>query len=167
MTPVCIDLYERFGTRYRLRREADGVTWFETAEAERVWLLELPCRYGVVYPHGGDLLAAVVTGRDARRQVAALPCVLSRRGDTELVVTFHVDDAEAVLAVLKPYRRRQVTSEERERLCAMGCGTRFHGAESAPAEPGATQGARTSTCSTEPPDAGNLARTALGEEAPS
>jgi len=53
-------------------------------------------------------------------------------------------DAEQVLALLKPYRRRQVTPEQRERLRAMGRVTRFHGAASALAEPGATQGARTS-----------------------
>jgi hypothetical protein len=127
-SPTCIDLRERFGTRYRVRQEADGVTWYETPESERVWLLELPCRYGVVYPHGGEMLAAVVTGRYARQQVAALPCIVSRRGDEELVVTFHVNDTEAVLAIMKPRRRRQVSPEQREQLRAIGRGTRFHGA---------------------------------------
>jgi len=28
VTPACVDLAARFGARYRLRREADGVTWF-------------------------------------------------------------------------------------------------------------------------------------------
>lgn len=122
---TCVDLRERFGRRYRVRREADRVTWFETPEAERVWLLEIPCRYGVAYPRGGDLLAAVVTGRYARQQVAALPCIRSRRGDAELVVTFHVDDAEPVLTILRPWLRRQVSAAERERLAAL---SRSHGA---------------------------------------
>jgi len=82
MTP-CIDLRGRFWTRYPIRREADGAAWYETPESERVWLLELPCRYGVVYPQGGDLLAAVVTGRLMRQRVASRPCILSRpAGDT-------------------------------------------------------------------------------------
>jgi hypothetical protein len=57
MTPACIDLRERFGTRYRVRKEADGATWYDTPEPERVWLFEVPCRSGVVYPHGGEILA--------------------------------------------------------------------------------------------------------------
>jgi len=118
--PECLDLRTRFGDRYRLRKEADGATWYATPEAERPWLLELPCRYGVVYPQGGEILAAVVTGRLARDRVAALPCIRSRRGDAELVVTFHVDAAEAVLAILKPRRRRQVSDTEWARLRAIG-----------------------------------------------
>lgn len=57
------------------------------------------------------------------------------------VVTFHVDDAEAVFAVLKPYRRRQVSEAERERLVAPGSRFRFgagHGVQSDHSEPGAT-----------------------------
>ena len=125
MTPTCVDLRERFGTLYRVRKEADGATWYETAESERVWLLEVPCRHGVVYPHGGEILAAVVTGRYARQQVADLACIRSRRGDAELVVTFHVDDAEAVFALLKPRRQRRVSPEQRERLKAMMRDPRF------------------------------------------
>lgn len=171
MMLTCVDLRERFGTRYRARKEADGATWYDTPEAERVWLLELPCRYGFVYPHGAEMLAAVVTGRYARQQVAALPCIVSRRGDEELVVTFRVDDAETVLAILKPRRRRQVSPEQREQLRAMGFGGRLRHAESAPAEPEATQGAKTGNIfSTEPTDAGNRPEAYLvvhgDEEAP-
>jgi len=141
MTPAtCVDLAARFGARYRLREEAAGVTWVETPEDERIWLWELPCRYGVVYPYGGDLLAAVATGR-VRQRVGRLPCIRSRRGDEELVVTFPVDDAEAVLTLLRPYRRRQVSAAERERLRAMGAETRFAGVQSAQRGEGATHGA--------------------------
>lgn len=115
---TCLDLRARFGDRFKIRKEANGATWHETPEAERVWLLELPCMYGVVYPQGGDILAAVVTGRYARQEVAALPCLRSRRGDVELVVTFHVDDAETVLAILQPRRRRRLSPEQRARTTA-------------------------------------------------
>mgnify|MGYP001461173290 CR=1 FL=1 len=118
MTPTCIDLRERFGTRYRVRKEADGATWHETPEAERPWLLELPCRFGVIYPHGGEILAATVTSRRIGHRVAALPCIRSSRGDTERVVTFHVDDAEAVFALMKPYRVYAMTEARRSALDA-------------------------------------------------
>ena len=56
----------------------------------------------VVYARGSDVLAATITSRIIGRRVAPLPGIRSSRGDVERVVTFHVDDAEAVLAILKP-----------------------------------------------------------------
>ena len=171
MTPTCVDLAARFGDRYRLRREADGVTWYATPEPERAWLLELPCKYGVVYPHGGEILAAVVTGRYARQQVAALACLCSRRGDTELVVTFHVDDAEQVLAILKPRRRRRLSPEQRarsvERLARINRERRESSRE------GARTGAKIDAAAgndlgpvPEPSDAGNSPAVPLAGEEP-
>jgi hypothetical protein len=119
-SPTCIDLRTLYGARYKLRKEADGATWGATPEAERVWLLELACKYGVVYPQGGEILASTITSRIMGRRVAALPCIRSSRGDIERVVTFHVDDADQVLAIMQPRRRRHVSPEERERLAAMG-----------------------------------------------
>jgi hypothetical protein len=118
MMPTCIDLGARFGTRFRVRREADGATWYATPEAERTWLLEIRCRYGFVYPQGGEILAAAITSRRIGRQVAALPGILSSRGDVERVLTFPMDDAEAVLALLKPYRRRHLSPEQRAQSVA-------------------------------------------------
>jgi hypothetical protein len=116
--PTCVNLETLFGARYRVRKEADGVTWFDTSEDDRPWLLELPCRFGVVYPHGGDVLAAMVTSRRIGRHVAALPCILSKRGDDELVASFHVDDAEQVLSLLRPYRAHTMTEARRQALAA-------------------------------------------------
>jgi hypothetical protein len=72
-----------------------------------MWLLELPCRYGVVYPHGGELLAAAITSRRMGHRVAALPYIRSSRGDEERVVTFYVDDA---FRHHRPCRRARSTS---------------------------------------------------------
>jgi len=124
---TCLDLLDLYGDRFKLRLEADAST--STPEAEFVWLLELPCRYGIVYPHGGDILAATITGRRIGKQVARLPCILSSRGDIERVVLFHVDAAEAVLALLKPRRRRLISPEYQARLAAIGRSTRFTGAQ--------------------------------------
>ncbi len=41
---------------------------------------------------------------------------MSARGDMETVITFHIDAVKQVLAVMKPYRRRQVSDAERTRL---------------------------------------------------
>lgn len=114
----CVDLRAHFGARYKIRKEADAVTWSTTPESERVWLLEIPCKHGVVYPQGGDILAATITSRIMGRRVAALPGILSSRGDTERVVKFHVDDAEAVLAILKPKPVYRMSEAQRLQLAA-------------------------------------------------
>ena len=125
----CVDLQAAYGSRFKIRKEADGITWNETPERERVWLLELPCKHGVIHPQGDDILAATITSRKIGKMVAALPCIRTSRGDVERVVTFHVDDADAVLELLRPSRRRQISPEERDRLVAIGQHHRFHGAQ--------------------------------------
>jgi len=125
MSETCINLQERFGRRYRIGWEADGATKAQTPREEWPWLMELLCRHGKVYPWGGELLQACsytgATGAKLRR----LPFVLHAKGGEETVIRFHVDHIEQVLAVLKPYRRRQVSEAEKERLTEMGERFRF------------------------------------------
>jgi hypothetical protein len=119
----CINLQERFGKRYRVGWKATKGQW---AREDWPWLMEIRCRYGIVYPVGGEILAVVTDRPRLGAKLRALPCVLSSRGDVETVITFHVDDIEAVLAVLKPYRRRQLSEAQKqqqaERLAAFRFG---------------------------------------------
>ena len=116
--PDCLDLPARYGARFKLRTEAGGATWGATPEAERVWLWEVPCKYGVVYPQGGTRHAAALTSRRIGHQVAALPGIVASRGDVERVVIFDVADAEPVLALLQPRLRRRLAPEQRARATA-------------------------------------------------
>jgi len=116
--PLCVDLRERFGGRYRLIWEAEGATRAQWAAGARAWLLQVSCRYGVIYPVGGALLAAWTDQPRIGARLRALPGVISARGDLEVTVTFHVDQVEAVFALLRPRRRRQVSSNQRARLLA-------------------------------------------------
>jgi hypothetical protein len=125
--PTCINLEERFGRRYRIAWEAGGKTKPLWPREEWPWLMELRCHGGKVYPWGGELLQAVTERRRSGAQLRALPCVIHARGVDEVVIRFHVDNIEQVLAILKPYRRRQVSEAEKERLAAMGESFRFGG----------------------------------------
>ena len=87
--------------------------------------MELRCRYGRVYPKGGEILQAYSDHPRIRAKLRALPCAMSERGDVETVITFHVDDVKQMFSVLKPYRRRQVSDAERTRLQKMGSRHRF------------------------------------------
>ncbi|MGD0945875.1 MAG: hypothetical protein ABSA52_00475 [Candidatus Binatia bacterium] len=129
----CVNLQERFGRQYRVTWEADGVTKRFWAREDWSWLMDIRGRRGVIYPFGGEMLAAVESGARIGAKLRALPCVRSTRGDTETVVTFHVDDAPAVFELLKPYRRRQVSETQRERLRAIGFQRRAHSESDFPA----------------------------------
>jgi hypothetical protein len=118
--PICIDLQARFGKRYRIGWEADGAAKPQWPRDEWPWLMELRCRYGRVYPKGGEILQAMTDRPRIGAQLRNLPCVLKAHGDDEVVVHFHVDDIGQVLALLKPYRRRQLSEAQRVRLRAMG-----------------------------------------------
>ena len=120
--PGCVNLAEHFGRRYRIGWEADGATKSQWAAEERPWLMEIRCRYGVIHPLGGEILCGVVTDHSGvARRLTLLPCIRQTRGDgVELRVHFHVEDAPAVFAVMRPYRRRQVSEGERARLRAIG-----------------------------------------------
>ena len=93
-----ISLAGRFGGRYRVGRETASKSPVPRVDSDR--------------PRIGAKLRS-------------LPCALSARGDMETVITFHVDTIKQVLALLKPYRRRQVSEGERVRLQEMGIRNRF------------------------------------------
>ncbi len=84
------------------------------------WVCLPECRYGLIYPQGGEILQAFTDRSRIAAKLQALACVLSVRGSAETVVTFHVDHIQEVFAVLKPCRRRQVSEGERVRLREMG-----------------------------------------------
>lgn len=78
-------------------------------------------------------------------QLRRLPCVLHAKGDEEVVIRFHVDDLDQVLALLKPYRRRHLSATQKaaavERLKAVREGRKAT-AQSEHSALGATNGAR-------------------------
>jgi hypothetical protein len=114
----CLDIEGRYGRRYRVI-PADETEYRETPVAERPWCVELRCRRGGVYPHGGSRLAAYSRAGRIGTRLRALRFVLSARGDDETVIVFEADDLPEVMAILRPYRRRQVSEAERERLRAL------------------------------------------------
>src|SRR5690349_3975154 len=100
-----VDLRELFGERYRIGWEAEGVTRREWSDEDHACLLELHCRRGLIYPVGGEVLAACTTQPRIGRQLARLPGILTVRGHEEMIVTFRVHELDCVLAILKPRRR--------------------------------------------------------------
>jgi hypothetical protein len=133
----CIDLKERFGDRYR-------VVHGESYEAERgnngrahaSWLQVVPCRYGHIYPRGGELLGTSTDHRGpVANRLAALPSVrVVQLGDDEINAVFHFSSFDDVAAVMKPKRRRMLTPDQRaervERLRKYQFSSAIHNARS-------------------------------------
>lgn len=83
------------------------------------WNLELRGSRGRVYPHGGATLQAYSDHRRLMYKVLAVHGVkVWQDCDREFTVTFPVEGLGPVAEVLKLYRRRLVTDEERARLAA-------------------------------------------------
>lgn len=116
----CVDLDALYGARYRLAWEADGATRSQWPRGDWPWLRRVPCRYGYLYVVGGEMRGAVAAGHPGiGRRLRRLPGVTRAFGEAdETVAHFPVAVAEAVLALLRPYRRRTATEAQRRALAA-------------------------------------------------
>jgi hypothetical protein len=118
----CINLQQQFGTRYRVTFDAAYSPKHVPRNKLDPWTMQILCQRGVVYPHGGDVLAVEVEGRRVTaNRLRQLDCTTTfQEGDSFLAVTFHVADFDEVAAIVKPRRRRQVSEVERQRLALIG-----------------------------------------------
>jgi hypothetical protein len=82
-------------------------------QADRLWLLQIPCKYGHVYLHGTETLGAYAAGRRIAGKLAALPGVrVHQRGDSEVTVTFSPAVFPAVAVLLRARKRRRLSEEQ-------------------------------------------------------
>ncbi len=124
MLATCINLKERFGRRFRVvYEESYRADRGHAARAEQPWLMIVPGRYGHIFPHGGNLLAASVDGyAKVAGVLRRLPCCrIHQDGDAgELTVVFDAADFAKVAKIIRARRRRQVSAQEQDRLQGMG-----------------------------------------------
>jgi hypothetical protein len=115
----CIDLRHLFGADYK-------ISWDEAYDAKGKhrdsldpWYALIPCRFGVIYPHGGNRLAVEVDRHPkATKLLLALPGLTpTQSGDDEMTFVFEVGLFAQVAAVVQPRRRRRL-SEARRHACA-------------------------------------------------
>jgi hypothetical protein len=107
--PTCLNLKERFGADYRIRRE-------EGATIGDPWGLLIPCRFGHIYPWGGDRLAASIDGhKGIQRRMNALPFAeVWQDGDFgEGTVLFDVSHFAEVAKIMRPKRRMYLSPERK------------------------------------------------------
>ncbi|MGH7178454.1 MAG: hypothetical protein ACREJC_13835 [Tepidisphaeraceae bacterium] len=127
----CVDLVERFGTQYRITWDPAYDPGHVARDKRDPWHAQIPCRYGVIYPQGGDFLAAEVDNhRMLTKPLLAIKGVrLSQDGDHEKTFLFPVELFDQVAAILQPRRKRLVSEEVRRLLADMSA---LHGFKAAP-----------------------------------
>jgi hypothetical protein len=111
----CINLMDRFGSEYRIEFDPAFDPKHKQRENLDAWMMTLPCRFGVIYPWGGDRLSVEVDYhlRIAKR-LAALPGVtLTQDGDEEKTFTFPVSIFDEVAKIVQPRRRRHLSDEQK------------------------------------------------------
>lgn len=109
----CINLQEKFGHKYLVTIEENGKTQGKWKSEDRVWLQEIKCKRGIIAPYGSNTLQACSFTAKTGNMLRKLPFVLSARGDEETVITFSVDNMKEVCKIIKPYRQRQLTDEQK------------------------------------------------------
>lgn len=131
MEATCINLRKRFGRDYKIEYETP-LEGKATAEIRSdPWMQRIPCRFGHIYPHGGNVLAVFIDGHpNVAAGVRRLACCRVKTvGDFgELTALFDVADFDQVAQIVQPRRRRRLnlTPEQRVEI-----GRRLRGAQHA------------------------------------
>lgn len=122
MRTECVNLRERFGERFKVRyEESYQAQHGPRAWVDDPWLQIILCRYGHVFPYGGNRLAVFVDGHPF---VAGMfrrlrCCKVETIGDGgELTASFDVGDFDQVAEIIQPRKRSRpnLSPEQREAM---------------------------------------------------
>ena len=116
----CVDLRPwAEAHRYRFRMEASfGAENSAHVKGDGRWYVEVLCRYGLIYPKGGDILLAYATS-GVKRHLAAMSLEHHQYDGNNEVFRVPVGMLDEVAAILKPKRRRASFIPSPEQLRAL------------------------------------------------
>ncbi|WP_146372621.1 hypothetical protein [Symmachiella macrocystis] len=114
----CVGLMEQYGERYRVT--FDPVIDPHGRQRDKIdpILQVLKCRFGEIYPQGGDLLVIELRNHPsiARQLKESGCCQVHQEGEGEIWLLFQAEHFEAVAEIVKPHRRTQISDERRREL---------------------------------------------------
>jgi hypothetical protein len=100
-----INLKTAYGFLYKITFDPAAAIEGQS-KADRLWLQQIPCKYGHIFVHGHETLGAYAKGRLITGKLAALPGVrVHQRGDSEVSVVFSPEVFPAVADLLQARRR--------------------------------------------------------------
>jgi hypothetical protein len=115
---VCVvNLRALFGKQYHISHdESYDAERSEFRTAEEPWLQIIPCKYGHIFPWGGDLLAVSTNRRGAiTDRIRSLPFVeVVQDGSDGINATFPLDRFDEVAEIVRPKRRRRLSESQRQ-----------------------------------------------------
>lgn len=91
-------------------------------------MMLIPFRGGEIYADGDDCLRVDINGRwYMAAAIGRLEGIeLVQDGDHEKTFRFHASQFEKVVEIVKPYRKRQISGDTKQRLHMMGFGCHMH-----------------------------------------
>lgn len=117
-----INLMRLYGERFRITFD-EAYSTFKVPKAKRdPWMMQIPCKFGTIYPYSDELLAIDVDNHPvAAKAVAAVDDALWHQdGDREKTFLFPLESFEAVAAIVRPRKRRRLTEGQKAKLAASG-----------------------------------------------
>src|SRR5690242_17262948 len=102
--PTCIDLREWCKAhRYRWHFEESYLAEKPENRGDGRWYVEVLCKHGLIYPHGGNTLLAYAN-RGVKRHIAGLGLEHHQTDGDNEVFRFPAERLDEVAAILKPKR---------------------------------------------------------------
>jgi hypothetical protein len=113
---TCVNLRERFGNQYRITFDEAYDPRNRPRDKLDPWMMQIPCRFGTIYPHGGRVLAIEVDQHPmAVRLLEAIPaCRGHQASNRERTFLFDLADFPAVAAVVRPRQKRRLSDAQRQ-----------------------------------------------------
>jgi len=112
------NLAENFGDQFQISYDpAVGDVTGMLRDRIDPWMIQISGKYGTIYPYGHDRLAVDVDHHPiiAMRLTVLGCCELVQDGDDEKTFAFDVADFDTVAEIIRPYLRRQLSDEERQK----------------------------------------------------
>jgi hypothetical protein len=114
----CVNLKERFGTRYRITFDPAYVPRDVPRDKLDPWMMQVPGRYGSIYPPGGTKLVVEIDGHSTiKARVGRLDCCEPYQiGEGFGAFLFDAADFNTVAKIIRSHRKRQFSEERRAKL---------------------------------------------------
>jgi hypothetical protein len=111
-----INVKAQFGHTYRITLDESAAIPGQSRE-DRLWLYQIPGKFGHVYVHGAEGLGAYASRAGRLHRLLAIPGVqLHQRGDGEGSVIFPVALLPQIAEILQLRRRPVISDERRQEL---------------------------------------------------